>query len=41
MLELLTRDGNKKITQESTQTKENMSEINDTFELSEGIYFYK
>ena len=37
MLEWLTNTGNQKTTQESTYTKENISEINDIVELSEGI----
>ena len=38
MLKLLTNDNNKKTTQESTYIKENISEINDTDELLEGIF---
>ena len=39
MLEWLPNYGNQKTTQDSTYIKENMLEINDIFELPEGIYF--
>ena len=39
MLEQLSNDANQRTTHEPTYIKENMLEMNDIFELPEGVFF--